>query len=221
MPSPSSFRRGCLIPADSLLKTGPPVLATSHPISEVLMTTGAETILMKSKLTAAALTLFALTVLVACDQKKITNLDPDTVKSAEKQAGYNDVSVSVDKEKGVVALTGKVASEADKDRAGQVAQGVAGDLVVSNQLSIEPAGVESRARDIEGNVDDAIKKNFKAVLIANHWEKDDINYSVKNGVLTLKGKVPSQQERQLVEKTAASVPNVTQVVNELDVKVKS
>ncbi len=176
---------------------------------------------MKAKLTAAALTLFVLTVLVACNQKKITNLDPDAVKNAEKQAGYNDVSVSVDKEKGVVALTGKVASEADKNHAGQVAQGVAGDLVVSNQLSIEPAGVESRARDIEGNVDDAIQKNFKAVLIANHWEKDDINYSVKNGVLTLKGKVPSQQERQLVEKTAASVPNVTQVVNELDVKVKS
>jgi osmotically-inducible protein OsmY len=175
---------------------------------------------MNAKTFTAVLTLFVLT-LVACNEKKITNLDPDTVKNAEKQAGYNDVSVSVDKDKGVVALTGKVASEADKDRAGQVAQGVAGNLVVSNQISIEPPGAESRARDIESNVDDGIKKNFKAVLIANHWEKDDINYSVKNGVLTIKGKVPTQQERQVIEKTAASVPNVTQVVNELDVKTKS
>jgi osmotically-inducible protein OsmY len=70
-------------------------------------------------------------------------------------------------------------------------------------------------------VDDSIEKNFKAVLLANRWEKEDISYKAKNGVLTLKGKVPSQQERQAIEKTAASVPNVTQVVNELDVKAKS
>jgi osmotically-inducible protein OsmY len=176
---------------------------------------------MKPKPIAVLLTLFVLTLILACNDKKITNLDPDTVKNAEKQAGYSDVSVSVDKDKGVVALTGKVPSQADKDRAAQIAQGVAGDLVVSNQISIEPPGVESRARDIESNVDDGIQKNFKAVLIANHWEKEDINYSVKNGVLTLKGKVPTQQQRQVIEKTAASVPNVTQVVNELDIKAKS
>jgi hyperosmotically inducible protein len=175
---------------------------------------------MRCKATLAALILFFLTLVVACSQKKITNLDPDTVKAAENQAGYNDVSVSVDKEKGVVALTGKVPSQADKDRAGQVAQGIAGNLLVSNQISIEPPGLEARARDIESNVDASIEKNFKAVLLANRWEKDDISYKAKNGVLTLKGKVLSQQERQDIEKTAATVPNVTQVVNELDVKAK-
>jgi hyperosmotically inducible protein len=176
---------------------------------------------MHAKAITATLVLFFLTLVVACNEKKVTNLDPDTVKAAENQAGYSDVSVGVDKEKGVVALTGKVPSQADKDRAAQVAQGIAGNLVVSNQISIEPPGVESRARDIESNVDDSIEKNFKAVLLANRWEKDDISYKAKNGVLTLKGKVPSQQERQAIEKTAATVPNVTQVVNELDVKAKS
>jgi osmotically-inducible protein OsmY len=38
-------------------------------------------------------------------------------------------------------------------------------------------------------------------------------------VLTLKGDVDTSDQRQQVEKLAASVPNVQQVVNELDVKV--
>jgi osmotically-inducible protein OsmY len=165
--------------------------------------------------------IFAIFALgVACTNKKVTNLDPDTVKNAEKQAGFNDVSVDVNKDKGVVTLNGKVASEQDKMRAGQVAQAVAGELVVANQLSIEPAGVASQAKEIEGNIDDSIDKQFKALLIANHWDKDHIAYKSKNGVLTLKGRVADMQQRADVEKVAATVPHVTQVVNELDVKGK-
>jgi osmotically-inducible protein OsmY len=41
---------------------------------------------------------------------------------------------------------------------------------------------------------------------------------VKNGVVTLTGEVNSQSKRSLVEKVAAGVPNVQQVVNELQVR---
>jgi osmotically-inducible protein OsmY len=156
----------------------------------------------------------------ACTSKKVTNLDAEMVKNAEKQVGFNDVSVDVNKEKGVVTLNGRVASEEEKTRAGQVAQAVAGELVVANQLSIEPPGVASQAKEIEGNIDDSIDKQFKALLIANHWDKDHISYKSKNGVLTVKGHVADMQERVDVEKVAATVPHVTQVVNELDVKAK-
>jgi osmotically-inducible protein OsmY len=37
-------------------------------------------------------------------------------------------------------------------------------------------------------------------------------------VVTLKGDVPSQTKREQVEKLAASIPNVKQVVNEIEVK---
>lgn len=174
---------------------------------------------LRQTLLVPALALIALGV--ACNNnKKITNLDPDTVKNAEKQAGYSDVSVDVDKEKGVVTLSGKVPSEQDKDRAAQVAQAIAGNLVVANQISIEPPGVASQAREIEGDLDDSIDKQFKALLIANHWDKDHIAYKAKNGVLTLKGHVATREERADVEKVAATVPHVTQVVNELDIKGK-
>jgi len=48
--------------------------------------------------------------------------------------------------------------------------------------------------------------------------KKGVSYDVKNGVVTLKGEVPSQTKRQQVENLVKSVPNVQQVVNELEVK---
>jgi len=41
---------------------------------------------------------------------------------------------------------------------------------------------------------------------------------VKNGVVTLKGSVNSQIRRTQVERIASGVPNVKQVVNELQVR---
>jgi osmotically-inducible protein OsmY len=44
-----------------------------------------------------------------------------------------------------------------------------------------------------------------------------VKYGVKNGVATLTGQVNSQSKRAEAERVAASVPNVQQVVNELQV----
>jgi hyperosmotically inducible protein len=41
---------------------------------------------------------------------------------------------------------------------------------------------------------------------------------VKSGVVTLTGAVNSQSKRAYAEKVAAAVPNVQQVVNELQIK---
>jgi osmotically-inducible protein OsmY len=48
--------------------------------------------------------------------------------------------------------------------------------------------------------------------------KKGITYDVKNGVVTLKGDVNSDARRSQVESVTASVPNVRQVVNEIQVK---
>jgi osmotically-inducible protein OsmY len=45
-----------------------------------------------------------------------------------------------------------------------------------------------------------------------------VKYSVKNHVVTLTGDVDSQATRATAQQVAASVPNVQQVVNELQVK---
>jgi osmotically-inducible protein OsmY len=48
--------------------------------------------------------------------------------------------------------------------------------------------------------------------------KNGVSYKVDKGVVTLTGNVNSQSKRAQVEKVAAGVPNVQQVVNELQIK---
>jgi osmotically-inducible protein OsmY len=45
-----------------------------------------------------------------------------------------------------------------------------------------------------------------------------VKYDVKNGVVTLTGEVGSQADRARAEDLASKVPNVQQVVNELQVR---
>jgi osmotically-inducible protein OsmY len=68
------------------------------------------------------------------------------------------------------------------------------------------------------NLDDAIEKNYKAVLIAKGLDKQHIRFDAKNGVLTLKGSVKSAPQRDEAQELAQAVPNVHQVLNQLDVK---
>jgi osmotically-inducible protein OsmY len=70
---------------------------------------------------------------------------------------------------------------------------------------------------VDTALDKAIEKNLDAVLIKNRLKKE-VKYDVKNGVVTLTGDVLSQSRRAEVEKLAAGVPNVKQVVNELEVR---
>jgi osmotically-inducible protein OsmY len=46
----------------------------------------------------------------------------------------------------------------------------------------------------------------------------DVKYEVKSGVVTLTGEVNSEDKRTRAEKVAIAVPNVLQVVNDLQVK---
>jgi hyperosmotically inducible periplasmic protein len=141
----------------------------------------------------------------------------DTVKQGLQQAGLRDVDVDQDRDKGVVTLTGTVGNDADKTQAESIARAAASGQVISNQIAVRPPGEESRAKDVQSDTDKAIEKNVSAVLTKHKWNHD-VKYDVKQGVVTLKGKVGSQSQRAMVEKVVAATPNVTQVVNELEVK---
>jgi hyperosmotically inducible periplasmic protein len=149
-----------------------------------------------------------------------TNKSPDVADNIRKsldQAGYKDVSVSQDRDKGVVTLTGTVLTEGDKAQAESIAKSGAGAQVVADQIAVRPPGNESVAKTVDSDLDKAIERNLDAVLVKNKLKKD-IKYDVKNGVVTLTGDVISKSRRAQVEKLANTVPNVKQVVNELEVK---
>ena len=70
---------------------------------------------------------------------------------------------------------------------------------------------------MNSDLDKGIEKNLDAALIQDKLHKG-VKYDVKNGVVTLTGEVNSESKRAHVEKVASTVPNVHQVVNELQVK---
>jgi hyperosmotically inducible protein len=156
-------------------------------------------------------------VLAGCSD---TNKSPDVTDNIRKsldQAGYKDVSVSQDREKGVVTLTGTLPTDGDKAQAESIAKSGAGAQVVADQIAVRPPGNESDAKTVDSDMDKAIEKNLDAILVKNKMKRD-VKYDVKNGVVTLTGDVTSQSRRSQVEKLAATVPNVKQVVNEVEVK---
>ncbi len=152
-----------------------------------------------------------------CSQRAKNVSYKDGVKKALEQADYKDVTVDEDRDKNTITLGGKLHSENAKQQASQVAQSASGDRTIVNQISVEPVGVESEARKIESNTDDAIEKNYKAQLIAKGLDKQNIRFDAKNGVLTLKGSVKDSHQREEAEQVASNIPNVAQVVDQIEV----
>jgi osmotically-inducible protein OsmY len=140
----------------------------------------------------------------------------DSVKSALEQADLKDVDVKEDADKNTITLEGKVHSDDAKQQASDVAKANAGNRIVVNEVSVQPVGEESEANDVASNLDDGIKKNYKAALIAKGLDKE-VRFDAKNGVLTLKGKVKTPTQRKEAEQLAQNVPHVQQVLNEIDV----
>jgi hyperosmotically inducible periplasmic protein len=141
----------------------------------------------------------------------------DTVRRSLDQANLGDVTVKQDRDKGVVTLGGHVSTEADKSQAESIAKSNAAGQVVADEIAVIPPASSSEAKTVNSDLDQGIEKNLDAALVTSGFNKD-VKYEVKNGVVTLTGDVSSQAKRARVESIASKVPNVTQVVNEVEVK---
>ena len=141
----------------------------------------------------------------------------DSIRRSLDQAGLKDVSVSQDRDKGVVTLCGHVPDEGDKSHAEATARSLAGNQVVAVEIAVIPPGVEKEAKAINSALDQGIQHNLDAALIHNRLH-ESVKFDVKNAVVTLTGEVDSQSRRAQAEKVTAGVPYVNQVVNELQVK---
>jgi hyperosmotically inducible periplasmic protein len=165
-----------------------------------------------------SLTLLVVAILLGCSATSRRSPDvSDSIRESLDRAGLSDIKVSQDRDAGVVTLTGQVPNDGDKSQAESIASSIATGQVVSNQISVVPPGAESEAKDVNTDLDKAIDKNLDAALIQRGLNKD-VKHDVRNGVVTLTGDVNSQSQRAQVEKLASSIPNVKQVVNELQVK---
>ncbi len=171
-----------------------------------------------TKLLLALLALLALASTLGCSKVSAKSPDvSDGIRKSLDQAGLKDVSVSQDRDKGIVTLGGQAASENDKAQAESLAKSVSGTQVVANQIAVIPVGGEKAAKAVNSDLDEGIENNLDAALIQNKMH-DSVKYEVKSAVVTLTGDVNSEEMRARAETVASAVPNVQQVVNDLQVK---
>jgi hyperosmotically inducible periplasmic protein len=117
-----------------------------------------------------------------------------TIRKSLDDASLKDVSVSQDRDKGVVTLDGHVAADDDKSKAESIAKSIATGQVVANQIAVVPPGVEGDAKTVNSDLDKGIENNLDAALIQNKLQKM-VKYDVKSAVVTLTGDVNSQSMR--------------------------
>jgi hyperosmotically inducible periplasmic protein len=175
---------------------------------------------MRYKFLPGSVAILAGALMVAgCNNKPAHPDEKSAVTNAMNSHNLSDVSVSQDQDKGVMTLTGNVASADQKTQAEAVAKQAAPDYTIANEIGVRPEGAESQARSVDSNLDSAIEDNFKASLKSNkNLDDQSIDYSAKNGTLVLKGSVKTAAQKAEAGNLAKKIPNVQQVVNEIEVK---
>src|ERR1700676_4479585 len=112
----------------------------------------------------SGLTLLALlAVLVGCSTTPTKSPEvSDNIRKSLDSANLKDVSVTQDRDKGVVTLGGHVAAENDKSQAESIAKSLAGAQVVANQIAVIPPASASDAKKVNSDLDQGIEKNVDA-----------------------------------------------------------
>jgi len=167
-------------------------------------------------LLGAAILMGGAMVIAGCNKTH-----PDEKSAVTNSLNGNNlsaVSVSQDQDKGVMTLSGNVDNADAKSQAESLAKQAAPDYTIANEIGVRPPEV-ANAGAVASNLDSAIEDNFKAAIKAHENLNDQsIHASAKNGTLVIKGSVKTAAQKKEVGTLAKQVPNVQQVVNELEVK---
>jgi hyperosmotically inducible protein len=144
--------------------------------------------------------------------------EKSAVNDALKNSSLSAVSVSQDRDKGVMTLKGNLDSQDMKNQAENLAKQAAPDYTIADEIGVRPPGA-NEAGAVASNLDSAIEDNYKAVIKAHASLNDQsIHCSAKNGTLVLEGSVKTARQKKEAEDLAKKVPNVQQVVNEIEIK---
>jgi hyperosmotically inducible protein len=147
---------------------------------------------------------------------------PDTWVTAKTKLalmtteGVDTWDLNVDTVNGVVTLHGKVASEAAKQKAETVAQGVEGAKSVKNLLQVVPKPQRDAVSDNDDVISDHVKRAFDDDPVI---DGSGISVaSVNKGVVLLSGNAKSIDAHLKAVEVASKVPGVRRVASEVKVE---
>lgn len=169
------------------------------------------------RLCSSVLALAIAVLMAGCSGTPASPPIADNIRKSLQQAGLKDVSVTQDRDKGVVTLSGHVPADDSKAQAESIARNLAGGQVVADQIAVLPPNAPGDTKTVYADLDKGIENNLDAALIQNRIP-GAVRHTSKQGVVTLTGTVDSEDARAQAQQVAAAVPNVQQVVNELQIK---
>lgn len=120
-------------------------------------------------------------------------------------------AIDVDVKNGMITLSGKVHSAAEKAKAEQVAKGIDGNTGVKNMLQVV---TKSQEKMVEAT-DDQVKDKVQAALKTQGLNDVSVD-SVNNGVVMLKGKTDSLGRELAAIEATAKVPGVKRVSSQIE-----
>jgi hyperosmotically inducible protein len=172
---------------------------------------------MKTReLVLTAFTLAIAALFVGCHEGSRSPDVADSIHKVIYNSGLKGVTVKQDRDKGIVTLGGQVVADNEKSQAEAMAKSLADGQVVADEIAVVPPGTAKETMAVNSDLDQGIKKNLDAALIKNRMH-ENVSYAVKNGVVTLTGEVSSESRRAGAEEIATGVPNVQQVVNDMQI----
>lgn len=154
--------------------------------------------------------------------KKVDNyMDDSGITAKVKGALVDDkaiksTDISVETEKGVVTLSGFVATQAQAEQAVKVAGQVEGVKSVSDKLHVKDEATQS----VKSYADDtATTSELKAKLLADDIVPSrNVKVETTDGVVQLSGEVKTQAQSDRAESIAKAIDGVKSVKNDLAVK---
>jgi len=168
---------------------------------------------LKSCLTL--LTLLALGALVGCSNTSTKSPDvADNIRKSLDEANLKDVSVSQDRDKGVVTLGGHARTDVDKDSALALVSTYPGVKEVIGEIEVDPVSIMDDRTRME------VARAVYGYTSLNKYAIDPakpIRISVQNGNVELYGTVDSQADKDVAFLRANGVPGVFSVKNYLQV----
>jgi hyperosmotically inducible protein len=168
------------------------------------------------KLSSIAISAALVISLTCCERRSASDTTINTAVKNKLAAEptTSAAKIDVDTSNGVVTLSGKVPTAAEKSEAERIARNTQGVRQVVNNISAE--GGEAGAGGTSN--DTMILTSIKSKYVANGII--GTNVDVNNGEVTITGEVDNMQEKARAEEIARQTSGVKSVKNQLTVKRK-
>ena len=177
---------------------------------------------MKTTTLAMMMALALTTTAVAANNWKDASKDAWIDGKAETtlllNGNLNSFDINTDVKNGTVTLTGTVESAVDKALAEELIENLDGVSRVDNKLTVMASKQHANNTDNSGLKDAKIATVVKTrLLFESEVSGTSIDVDAKNGVVTLKGEVASDAEKDLAVAIAKNTDDVDKVIDKLQV----